>query len=73
MHIKDTRTKKIRLKNLIEGDVFQFETQYDNNFIYIVTQKNTIVNLVSGWECNIDSTNAHLGVTKLNVELVIND
>lgn len=73
MHIKDTRTKKIRLKNLIEGDVFQFETQYDNNFIYIVTQKNTIVNLVNGWECNIDSTNAHLGVTKLNVELVIND
>lgn len=73
MHIKDERSKKIRLKNLIEGDVFQFETQYDNSFIYIVTQKNTIVNLTNGWECNIDSTNMHLGVTKLNVELVIND
>lgn len=73
MHIKDERNKKIRLKNLIEGDVFQFETQYDNSFIYIVTQKNTIVNLASGWECNIDSTNMHLGVTKLDVELVIKD
>ena len=73
MHIKDTRTKKTRLRNLIEGDVFQYETQYDNQFIYIVTTRNTIVNLISGWECAIDHTNEHLAVTKLNVELVIRD
>lgn len=73
MHIKDMRTKKIRLEELIEGDVFQYETQYDNSFIYIVTQKNTIVNLTNGWECPIDHSNKHLAVTRLNVELVIKD
>lgn len=73
MHIKDMRTKKTRLEELIEGDVFQYETQYDSNFIYIVTQKNTIVNLVNGWECPIGNNNRHLAVTKLNVELTIKD
>jgi hypothetical protein len=65
MHIKDMR--RTRLDELNEGDVFQC----DNNFIYIVTQNNTIVNLRSGWERPIDHNNKHWAVTKLNVELVI--
>lgn len=73
MHIKDMRVRRTRLDELNEGDVFQYETQHDNNFIYIVTQKNTIVNLISGWECPIDHNNKHLAVTKLNVELIIKD